>query len=141
MKLKNYKILIPIFLLFTFVNDACKKISKHPLNLYGIWVSSEGYCGYMYLEINRNNIGTYGTDAYYIGCSYKKWTGKVRYNSVNMFIGSTKMTFIKKPELNFSNDSAAGHGCPKNRILATMTIQLSKFHNDAIYNFKKIKDY
>lgn len=135
-----------ILLILAITGSTCrKKISRYPLDMYGMWVSKEGsFCDYMFIEIERNNVGSYGTNSGHKGCSSKKWQGRVTFNKNHLYIGYTKLKFIKKPSLSESNDSIVSHSPSPNgtfKIIAKMTVQLSRFHDNPTYTFNKIIDY
>jgi len=127
-----------------FIFSACKKISSYPFNMYGLWVTNEGYCSHYYIEIFRTNKGTYAPYSGDHGCNGKSWSGNVRYTNTHLYIGDTKFHFLQKPETAAGNDSIYWLAAiiPGNyRILATMKLQLGALHHNDVYTFKKISDY
>ncbi len=131
-----------IFILFAFclVNTTCRKKLSEPVNLYGMWVSNEGYCGYMYMELKKSGQSEYGTDAYYVGCSYKHWKGKSRTSFNKIFIGETQFDIVEKAELINTTDTM-GWWTKRGRITAKMRLRNGFLHGKNTYTFYKIKDY
>ena len=106
----------------------------------GKWVSNDGYCGYMYIDIKKNNCAEYGTLAYYHGCSNKHWKGKARITCNHLYIGITTFEFIHNPEFIATNDSISWLN-KNERVLSKMTLKNSFFHGRNTYTFYKIADY
>lgn len=120
----------------------CKKISKYPLDLYGVWTSNHSNCVYMLLEIKKNGSGSYGSSGCCHGCEGKA-EGKVRFNNAHLYVGMASLKFIKQPEIIETNDSLVLNykGSGKTRILAKMTIKESYLRGNQTYTFYKVKDY
>ena len=130
---------------FCLLNSTCKKPSKFKsVNMYGLWVTNEGYCSHYFIEIKRNNHGTYAPYSPDKGCNGKTFKGIVKISNRNLYIGHTKMWFLEEPTYYSKNDSIEWMDSrPKQnyKILATMKVELSFFHGHDTYTFKKIEDY
>ncbi|MBL7893981.1 MAG: hypothetical protein JNK50_01720 [Bacteroidia bacterium] len=109
----------------------------------GRWVGY-GYCP-VYLEINKNNHGRYGTFSADKGCGGKSWKGKVTFTNTHLYVGSTTFKFIQKPTLYIGNDSISDSwqnmSSGKVKIIASMIVRTSLFHHNDEHTFFKILDY
>src|SRR5688572_11217324 len=132
--------LIIVSFVFCFTGSTCRKKLSEPINLYGMWISNGGYCGYMYIDLKKEGQSEYGTDAYYHGCGNKNWRGRARINDRKLYIGITQFKILEKPTLVETNDTM-GWGDKEGRVTAKMRLRTTLLHASTVYTFYKIKDY
>lgn len=141
----RYRIFLLLF--FPLFFSTCKKASKFPFDLTGIWYSTDGYCD-TFIEIKSDYSGQYGSTQGTKGCGTEKnWKGKVRFTDINFFIGNTKFHWISKPQV------LSGSGCMNFSLystgvpaacytkLATMTLKTTFLHSREVKEFFKLIEY
>jgi hypothetical protein len=139
---KEKKIILLLMFLVSFSILTCRKRLSAPINLYGIWVSDEGFCGLMFLDLKKDGKSEYGTKAPFVGCNGKIFAGKSRITSHHLYIGITQLQIISKPELVSGNDTMGWKSLSmRGRVTAQMTLKNGLFHGRNTYTFHKIKDY
>lgn len=139
-------------IIFWCLFSTCKKISKHPFNMYGEWVSYGGSSCDMNIIIDKKGNGEYFTFSADKGCNQKSFSGKVRFTKNHLYIGGTKFGFVTKPTLLEKGDSIeeCSPSSWKNRSfpclkkhpkIAVMSLQNSVFHSKELITYVKIIDY
>ena len=130
---------------FSFLT--CRKRLSNPINLYGVWVSNNGSCGYLYLIINKNGFSQYGTDSPAIGCHDKVFKGKSRITNHHLYVGITKFEILEQPELVSGNEVRGWAKIISNQIdkkgivTAKMKLKNSLLHGRNDLQFYKVIDY
>lgn len=125
----------------------CRKKLADPINLYGIWVSDDGSCGYLYLDLKKNGPSQYGTDSPAIGCHDKIFKGKSRITKHFLYVGITKFEILEQPELVSGNEvrgwtKIIGNQIDKKGIVtAKMKLKNGLFHGRIDLQFYKVIDY
>ncbi len=136
-------LLILLLLVCCFANSTCKKITKYPVNMAGVWIS--GSRCQMSIEITKGGYGIYKSNSPDKGCGSSPVKGKVKFTGSHLYIGLVKFKFIAKPEIVNSGDSVFSgtyyHELNrKSKLLATMTLQNSKLYTGEIITYSKITE-
>ncbi len=125
--------------MFCFANSTCKKISKYPNDLYGVWSCDHNTCSFKYLRINRNGTGEYGFGSHK-GCNQHA-AGKVRYNKTHLYIGTTKLKFSYQLKTNSTDSISLLYDHKNHNIGETLHITESKLWGGSSFTFYKIEDF
>ncbi len=137
-----------LFFLVAFSASTCKKISKYPLRLNGVWYAPKSDCGSTII-IDANGKGEHISTNDQDGCSSPAGKGKAKISKNHFYLGATSFKLIVKPTLYSGNDSLALPGRfqtgsslkIKGKITATMTLK-NNFLNSGITNqYFKIIEY
>lgn len=146
--MKSKKIVFIIILLsFSISITTCKKISKYPIRLNGVWYAPLSPCGAL-ITINENGFGHHESTEDRGGCGNAGEKGKVRFTKNKFYIGITSYKIISQPTIYYGNDSVLLPGrfhtnvsINKVKILANMTLKDNFFNSGKTYTYYKIIEY
>lgn len=147
MKMKKTLLILLLFVVGVF-SPTCKKISKYPIRMNGVWYAPNSGCGST-IMIDENGKGEHFSTEDADGCTNPRGKGKMKISKGHLYIGTTSFKFIVKPTLYSGNDSLILPGrfqtnnpSPlKGRITVKMTLQ-NTFLNSGITNeYFKIIEY
>lgn len=141
MQLIDGKKTIALFLMLALglACTTCKKISKYPVNMFGLWVADNSDCSWITLDINKNGKGNYGpADVCGKGIHAR---GRVSFTKAAIYVGLAKLKFKSEPEDAAANDSIfTNYTHRKTKIFARMTIEESNFRGGKTYTMYKITE-
>jgi len=121
---------VSIFILFVFcfANTTCKKVSKYPIRLNGVWYAPSSRCGMM-ITIDNSGNGDHSSASSDKGCDNGGEKGKVKFTKHKLYIGNTHYKFLTEPQLNTNSDSILAPRLDnvflfkKFKVLATMKLR------------------
>ena len=122
------KTLLILFILGIF-SPTCKKISKYPIRMNGIWYAPHSNCG-MVIEIDANGYGRrFGakTDK---GCNNGNEHGKVKFTKHKLYIGYSNYKIIEEPGYSTDHDS----------IIAPVIDNIGEVKKYKVYAIMKLRD-
>ncbi|MCC6371065.1 MAG: hypothetical protein IT236_08685 [Bacteroidia bacterium] len=132
---------------FAFINSDCKKrISKYPVNMYGVWYSPK-YSTEAILEIKKDGSGRLFTINSVI--SSKSSSGRIKFNDKHFYVGYDKFKFIDPPRETEPTDSIAApekdnyfsSKTKKQKVYYVMVIDDDFFSLSEHYQFHKYINY